>query len=220
MNSESLPAPAALCAAPAAPAARISDRLTQAIEEASTPGRLAADGRAVRHDGWTPERITLFLTRLADCGVVSDAARAAGMSKRSAYAFRRRPEGRGFDMAWDAALQLGRKRLSDELMSRALNGCVEIIVRDGEVWGERHRFDNRHAMAMLTKLEEKRHARDFETVEARRVSGNFDAFVEIVSAGGEGIDDFLLARAEADRSTDPDAPPNCIEVRFVNPGEV
>jgi hypothetical protein len=52
-------------------------------------------------------------------------------------------------------------------------------------------------MAMLTKLEQKLHARDFETVEARRVSGNFDAFVEIVSAGGEGIDDFLLARAEA-----------------------
>src|SRR6187402_1009361 len=137
------------------PAARVSSRLTESlIEPALDAGRDVRPDRATRVDGWTPDRIRIFLNALAECGVAGDAARAAGMSKQSAYNLRNRTRGRAFHNAWNAAEHLARRRVAGDLMSRALHGCVEIIVRDGQVWGERHRFDNRLTMAVLTRLDQ------------------------------------------------------------------
>ena len=88
-----------------------------------------------RHDGWTPERKRLFHETLAGGGVVSDAARAAGMSAQSAYNLRHRDP--LFDAGWDAALLLARRRLADDLYARAVNGCVEQIHKDGVIVAER-----------------------------------------------------------------------------------
>ena len=91
-NNESDPVPFAdrrLCAA------RISDELLIPAADRSTPTH--------RHDGWTPDRIKTFLNTLAECGVVADAACAAGMSARSAYNLRNRAEGGPFAVAWNAA---------------------------------------------------------------------------------------------------------------------
>ena len=147
-----------------------------------------------RHDGWTPERIRIFLHTLAACGVVADSARAAGMSVRSAYYLRTRAEGGPFDIAWTAALQLARRRLADAVVSRALHGCVEVVMRDGEVWGERHRFDNRLTMQVLTRLDRLTEANDDDSRAARFVVQGFSEFVEIVSGGGIGAAEFIAAR--------------------------
>jgi len=147
-----------------------------------------------RHDGWTPERIRIFLHTLAACGVVADAARAAGMSVRSAYYLRNRAEGGPLDIAWTAALQLARRRLADAVVSRALHGCVEVVMRDGEVWGERHRFDNRLTMQVLARLDRLSEANDDDSRAARFVAQGFCEFVEIVSGGGSGAADFIAAR--------------------------
>lgn len=175
-------------------------------------------GRDVRSDGWTPERIRTFLETLAETGTARDAARAAGMSKSSAYAFRRREEGRHFAEAWDGAMLHARPVLADELMSRAMHGCVEIIVRDGEVWGERHRFDNRHARAMLTRLDQKALALDGESATARIVASGFDRFVEIVCAGGAGAEDFFRSHAGAAAALGggPGDGPHRVEIRFIS----
>jgi len=154
------------------------------------------DTRTPRADGWTPSRIRTFLDTLAECGVVADAARAAGMSKQSAYAFRNSARGRAFDTAWRAALLLARRRLADEVMSRALNGCVEVIIRDGEVWGERHRFDNRLTMAVLTRLDALADSIRQLDDGPRRVAHEFEAFVDSVCAGDDEAAEFVRARAE------------------------
>src|SRR4030095_11038981 len=138
--------------------------------------------RAPRRDGWTPERVTLFLTALAQCGSVEHAARAAGMTKQGASALRSGAGGRAFALAWDAAVeQLAHARVADEVRSRALHGCVELIVRDGKVWGERHRFDNRLTMALLTRLDAKRDSRREEDIDTRIVAGEFEQFVALAA---------------------------------------
>lgn len=182
--------------------ARASELLSPALiaeteqQLAALTSAPAAGTPASRSDGWTPDRIRAFLNALSQCGVVADAARAAGMSKQSAYAFRNSARGRGFNVAWHAALLLVRRRLADVVMSRALNGCVEVIVRDGEVWGERHRFDNRLTMAVLSRLDS--YAEDYrhQSHVPRRVGEEFDAFVEAVCAGGDAAAEFINDRAE------------------------
>jgi hypothetical protein len=126
-----------------------SNHLASAITTAIAANRLAADGRAVRRDGWTPERIRLFLETLADRASITTAARAAGVSTRAAYKFRDRAP--AFDDAWQIALGIACP--IRPLVSRVLHGSVKTIVRNGRIRGERHYFDNRLAMAMLTRLD-------------------------------------------------------------------
>ena len=52
---------------------------------------------------WTLERMDLFVRTLLRTGNVSAAARAAGMSRKAAYALRARLPGHPFDQAWEAA---------------------------------------------------------------------------------------------------------------------
>jgi len=166
--------------------ARLSDRLTESmIEEAMESGRDLRPGRATRADGWTPDRIRRFLEMLAQCGVVADAARAAGMNPRHAYTLRSSSKGRAFAVAWDAAQLLARGCMADEVMSRALNGCVEVIIRDGKVWGERHRYDNRLSMAVLTRLDALANSHQEPDCAPRAVAQEFGEFVDIVCTGDD-----------------------------------
>lgn len=181
------------------PAPATSTRLTELVDRAQQAARDKSPGRAGRHDGWTPDRIRTFLDALADCGVASDAARAAGMSVQSAYRLRNSAAGRAFHLAWNAALQLARRRLADEVMSRALHGCVDVIVRDGQIWGERHRYDNRLTMAVLARLDRQAQLDDHDNEDTRLVAEEFDEFVDLVSAGGDGADRFIGTRRTAER---------------------
>lgn len=171
-------------------AARTSDQLTDPLLD-----RPPARHRAQRSDGWTPERIRTFLDALSQCGVVTDAARAAGLSVQSAYAFRNSARGRAFDVAWRAALLLARRRIADEVMSRAINGCVEVIMRDGEVWGERHRYDNRLTMAVLTRLDALAVGGRQIDEAPRRLAHEFEGLVDAVSKGADEAAAFLHARS-------------------------
>ena len=79
-----------------------------------------------RHDGWTPERQRAFIETLAKIGLVSAAARAVGMSRKSAYDLLKRagPES-SFAAAWRMALQLGKVSVCTVAVERAVEG-VEI----------------------------------------------------------------------------------------------
>jgi len=61
--------------------------------------------RSVRRDGWTPARQIRFLDMLARTRSVTRAARAAGMSRESAYRLRKRDPDGLLAAAWDRAMQ-------------------------------------------------------------------------------------------------------------------
>ena len=187
---------------PIRPLAHVSRRLADSlIDPALDCGRDVRPDRASRHDGWTPERIRTFLDTLAETGVVADAARAAGMSTTSCYRLRNRTGARPFRLAWTAAEHNARRRIADEAMSRALNGCVEVRV-NGDVVEERHRFDNRLLMTVLARLDRNAVANDRENRAARLVAEEFDQFLDLLCAGGEGASTFLATRYEIDRMSD------------------
>jgi hypothetical protein len=103
-----------------------------------------------RHDGWTPEKQKRFIHELSRIGLVSAAARAVGMSPRSAYALlKRAPEVRGFARAWDAALDAGEKRASSEAIDRALNGVDVPYFYGGLQRGSRRVYNDRLLVAAL-----------------------------------------------------------------------
>jgi len=79
-----------------------------------------------RQDGWTPDRQRAFIAAFALIGMVSAAARAVGMSRKSAYALLERAGPRSsFARAWQAARSEGRARAEGTAIERAING-VEI----------------------------------------------------------------------------------------------
>jgi hypothetical protein len=111
--------------------------------------------RRVRHDGWTPAKQELFLIYLEQIGIISAAAKAVGMSAKSAYALYNRSEAEqtlaqseeesvpSFADAWHNALDLGRDNARDLAISRAINGEVRPVFYRGRQVGTRIVYDNR-----------------------------------------------------------------------------
>lgn len=104
---------------------------------------------AQRHDGWTPARQSTFLQMLASSQSVAQAARAAGMSRQSAYGLRARLKGEPFDLAWEAALRCRFDALAEAAMERALHGVEVPHFYKGEHIGTSRKFDERLTVALL-----------------------------------------------------------------------
>jgi hypothetical protein len=102
-----------------------------------------------RFDGWTPERQVAFIEALAETACVAEACRAVGMSERSAYSLRARADAISFRNAWDTALDYAMRRLSDAVLSRALNGVAVPVFFQGEQIGEKRYYNERLAMFLL-----------------------------------------------------------------------
>ena len=109
---------------------------------------------ATRHDGWTTERQAAFLRELAASHSVKTAAKAAGMSRQSAYGLRARLKGEPFDLAWNAALRCRFDALAEAAMDRALNGVVVPHYYKGELVGTSRRYDERLTLALLSMQEQ------------------------------------------------------------------
>lgn len=74
---------------------------------------LSRPRRPRRSGEWTPERAVTFIVTLAATASVTLAARAAGMSRKSAYALKGRD--RAFAAAWTAALRASRGNKVEEV---------------------------------------------------------------------------------------------------------
>lgn len=107
---------------------------------------------SLRHDGWTPERQRDFIAQLARIGMVSAAARAVGMSAKSAYALRKRTGAASFAAAWDRALDAGRALVLDLAIERALHGTPRPILYRGRHVGVRRMFAHRLLIAALRTM--------------------------------------------------------------------
>ena len=107
----------------------------------------------IRHDGWTVRRQATFLQALASTHSVKEAAKAAGMSRQSAYGLRARLKGEPFDFAWSAALQCRFDALAEAAVERALNGVEVPHYYRGELIGTSRRYDERLTVALLAMRE-------------------------------------------------------------------
>jgi len=157
-----------------------------------------------RADGWTPDRQRLFLVTLAEGATVEAAAAKVGLSPQSAYAFRQRAGGAAFALGWHAALLLQRQKLADTLTSRAFDGQTDTYTRADGQTVQRHRHDNRLALALLARLDrlaaaDERADRHGEAEAARLVAGEWQRYLDLVAADATpaqaGL--FLAARAQA-----------------------
>jgi hypothetical protein len=129
-------------------------RTTPPARRAFTP----APRQRTRHDGLTPERQLAFMEALAASGCVSEACAAAGVSRSAVYALRVRPEAQAFRLAWDAALDLAVRALTDACFSRAMQGEAVPHYYQGELVGEHRRYDNKLAMFLLRYRDPLRYA--------------------------------------------------------------
>ena len=106
--------------------------------------------RRPREDGWTPQKQRAFITALADCGCVAQAAREVSMTPKSCYRLRRSPGSENFAAAWDAAIANAGRMLVDIAFERAINGSEEpIFDRDGTRVGRRMRHNDRLMMFLM-----------------------------------------------------------------------
>ena len=102
-----------------------------------------------RRVGWTEERQRGFIAALAECGSVARAARAVGMSPRSAYRLMDADGADSFAAAWDQAIDIGIERVRAEALHRALNGSSVAVYRRGKLVRIETRFNDRLAIALL-----------------------------------------------------------------------
>ena len=148
-----------------------------------------------RHDGWTEDRQLAFLVALAETGCVSEAAREAGISARSAYRLRAHPEGAAFGRAWDEALRLAAGRLVSTAYERALKGTTTQYWRDGKLVAETRAPSDKLLIWLLQSLN------------VRRNNGNRWNILEAVSRQGrEQFDESLEAVTDNDLPLETDEP--------------
>lgn len=104
---------------------------------------------STRHDGWTPTRQHSFVDHLTRIGMVSTAARAVGLSAKSAYALRKRAGAESFNAAWDLALDIGRGHALDLAIQRGVDGVATPVFYRGRQIGVRQVYDTGLLLAAL-----------------------------------------------------------------------
>ncbi|KAB7648908.1 hypothetical protein [Polymorphobacter fuscus] len=112
-----------------------------------------------RQDGWTPERQWSFIETLAQTASVTEAARAVGMSVRSAHRLRLHPKATEFRAAWDKALAQAWELLEQVALDRVINGEHEVIARDGVII-ERHKPCSERLLVHLLAIRERARAEE------------------------------------------------------------
>ncbi|HEY7005706.1 MAG TPA: hypothetical protein VH392_04405 [Sphingomicrobium sp.] len=103
-----------------------------------------------RRNGWTEVAQRAFIAALEQCGCVARAARAVGMSPRSAYRLLGSEGADSFAEAWDQAIARGVEKMRDDAMLRALHGSWVPVVRRGRVVRMEFRHNDRLALGMLS----------------------------------------------------------------------
>lgn len=104
-----------------------------------------------RRHGWDTDRQRAFIGMLARTPSVGRAARAVGMSARSAYKLLDRPGADQFARAWDQALDHGMTRLRGGSLARCLDGGDFVpVYRKGRLVRIEHRRNDKLAIALLS----------------------------------------------------------------------
>ena len=125
-----------------------------------------------RRDGWTAQKQRLFIQTLAETGLVTRAAAAAGMSVRSANRLALREDAEEFCLAWDAALRLAVRPAAAKLYEYGLNGMTETVWRDGEIVYRRTRPSEKSLFFLLSRMDPVRFGRPAAALDMRDPHGH------------------------------------------------
>ncbi len=149
MTKSTLPAVAALSFTPP-----LTPPQTAQSIEASLDARLSftpVPRRAKRWNGLTPLKQRTFIQNLADSGSETMDANSIGTSTSAMYSLRRGEGAESFAAAWEAAIEIGARRVLDTLIEHAIHGTPETIIQGGEVVAERRRYNHRAMMWIVSQ---------------------------------------------------------------------
>lgn len=88
---------------------------------------------AGRTPRYREQRKQKFLRALAECGVITDAAKVAGVERKTVYRWREQDP--DFAKAWDEAEQEAADKLEREAIRRAVEGVEEPVFHQGKIVG-------------------------------------------------------------------------------------
>jgi hypothetical protein len=117
-----------------------------------------------RRNAITPARQRAFVAALAECGIVTQAARKIGASTEALYKLRNRPGAEEFSAAWDLAVDRGVMRLEDTALARAIEGEERMVVSGGKHMGTEIRFNENLVMFFLRNRRGERYAPDWRAL--------------------------------------------------------
>ncbi|WP_374408234.1 hypothetical protein [Pelagerythrobacter sp.] len=118
-----------------------------------------------RRDGWSEVRQCAFLATLYLTGSVTNAARAAGMTRNSAYRLRSRADASSFANAWDYVLTPPgsgrlvapkadfRKVTNDTVFRQAEAGLVQPLLQRGRMAAIRQKPENSALFRLLRRFD-------------------------------------------------------------------
>lgn len=117
-----------------------------------------------RRNSITPARQRAFIASLAECGIVTQAARSIGASMEALYKLRQWPGAEEFRAAWDAAIDRGVARLEDTALARAIEGEERMVVSGGKLMGYETRYNDQLTMFFLRNRRGERYAPDWRAL--------------------------------------------------------
>lgn len=120
--------------------------------------------KAARRNSIVPARQRAFIAALAECGIVTQAARCIGASMEALYKLRQKPGAEEFRAAWDAAVDRGVMRLEDCALARAIEGEERMVVSGGKVLGHEIRYNEQLVMFFLRNRRGERYAPDWRAL--------------------------------------------------------
>jgi hypothetical protein len=120
--------------------------------------------KAARRNSIVPARQRAFIASLAECGIVTHAARHIGSSVEALYRLRNWPGGEEFRAAWDEALDRSIGRLEDIALTRAIEGEERMVVSAGKLMGYETRYNDALIMFFLRNRRGERYAPDWRAL--------------------------------------------------------
>jgi len=104
-------------------------------------------GRPAHNSEFTTEKVDVFAAVLSETGQVSKACASVGISRVTAYNWRR--EHAEFALSWENALKIAVSALEDEARRRAQEGFTEPVYHGGEMVGEVRKYSDTLTIFLL-----------------------------------------------------------------------
>ena len=126
-----------------------------------------------------------FLDSLAETGVVTHSAKAAGVSKTAVHISRRRDE--KFAQAWERALDSATDRLENEAVRRAVDGVDEPVYQGGKQVGSITRYSDTLLIFLLKANRDKFRQANMPPIVGTQNNLTINSYTVVEDAGSANV---------------------------------